>query len=300
MKYSTLHKQELFSYLGIGKSRYYDWLKRRGLSNCHNGCYPREHWLLPQEKSAILDYCRDRIGEGYRRLTYQMLDADIAAVSPSTTYRILKEAGYLCRWNPGKSGKGKGFKQPEKVHEHWHIDICYVNILGTIYFLISILDGASRYIVHHELRSHMSAYDVEITIERAREKFPDARPRIISDNGSEFISKDFREYITYCGFTHVRTSVGYPQSNGKQERFFSTIKQEEIRKNSYIDIEDARWKISEYIDYYNSKRLHSAIYYLTPEDVLEGRMRERLKVRQEKLDQVRQDRIEQYKGIKAA
>lgn len=300
MKYSELQKQDLLKYLCIGKSRYYGWLKRRGMSNRHNGCHPREHWLLPEEKKAILDYCQDKVGEGYRRLTYQMLDANIVAVSPSTTYRILKQAGYLRRWNPGKSSKGSGFKQPEKVHDHWHIDICYVNILGTIYFLISILDGASRYIIHHELRSHMSEYDVEITLEKARDKFPDATPRIISDNGSQFISKDFREYIRYCGFTHVRTSVGYPQSNGKQERFFGTIKQEEIRVNSYLDIEDARRKIADYIEYYNTKRLHSAIYYLTPEDILEGRMKERIKARQRKLDDARRERIKYYKGSKAA
>jgi transposase InsO family protein len=291
---SLYNKQQLLHLLSMSKSRYYDWIQRQGQPNAHNGLMPKSHWLLPEERQAILNYCKDKLGEGYRRLTYMMLDSDIVAVSPSSTYRILKEAGYLRRWNPKKTTKGKGFKQPLKPHEHWHVDISYINILGTMFFLISVLDGASRYIVHHELRLRMSGYDVELTIERAKEKFPDARPRIISDNGSQFISKDFKEFIRHSEFTHVRTSVAYPQSNGKLERFHGTIKSEEIRRNSYLSLADARNRISQYIVYYNSERLHSAIYYLTPEDVLLGRMKERLQQRQVKLDAARNNRKRGY------
>jgi putative transposase len=171
---SSYNKRELLAMLVLSKSRYYDWLQRQGKPNAHNGIVPKAHWLLPEERDAILKYCKDKIGEGYRRLTYQMLDANIAAVSPSTTYRVLKEAGLLRRWSKKASGKGSGFHQPDAVHDHWHVDISYINILGTIFFLITVMDGASRYILHHELRTHMTEYDVEITIERAKDKFPDA------------------------------------------------------------------------------------------------------------------------------
>ena len=291
---------ELLSVIGIPKSRYYTWIKREGLANRHNGKIPKSHWLLPSEKEKIIAYCKDKREDGYRRLTYMMLDGDIVAVSPSTTYRVLKSAGLLRRWNVGKTSKGNGFKQPLKPHVHWHVDISYVNILGTLFFLICVLDGASRYILHHELRTQMSEHDVQITIERAKEKYPIARPRIISDNGSQFISKDFKEFIRQSGFYHVRTSVGYPQSNGKLERFHGTIKSEEIRRNSYYDLTDARRKIAKYIDYYNTKRLHSAIYYLTPEDVLLGRTEQRLKERQSKLDAAKEQRRKQYNQDKAA
>lgn len=166
-----------------------------------------------------------------------------------------------------------------------------MNILGTLFFLISVLDGASRYIVHHELRRNMTEYDVQLTLELAKEKYPDARPRIISDNGSQFISKDFKEFIRYSGFSHVRTSIAYPQSNGKLERFHGTIKTESIRKSSYLSIKDAREHIAAYIDYYNTERLHSAIYYLTPEDVMQGRIKSRLEERQDKLDKAREARV---------
>ena len=300
VKGSKYTKMELLKVIGIQKSRYYDWVKREDLANQHNGKLPKSHWLLPSEREKIIAYCKDKRENGYRRLTYMMLDEDIVAVSPSTTYRVLKRAGLLRRWNVSKTTKGNGFKQPLKPHDHWHVDISYVNILGTLFFLICVLDGASRYILHHELRTQMSEHDVQITIERAKEKYPLARPRIISDNGSQFISKDFKDFIRQSGFYHVRTSVGYHQSNGKLERFHGTIKSEEIRRNSYYNLSDARRKIAKYIDYYNTRRLHSAIYYLTPEDVLLGRTEQRLKERQAKLDAAKEQRRKQHKQDKAA
>ena len=292
---SLFSKKDLIDKISIPKSRYYSWLERSGIANRHNGKIPKKNWLLAEERAAIINYCKPIPGEGYRRLTYKMLDENIVAVSPSSVYRVLKEAGLLRRWNRSKLQKSKGFTQPLKVHDHWHIDISYVNILGTIYFLISILDGKSRYIIHHELRANMMEYDVEITIEKAKEKYPYASPRIISDNGGQFISKDFKEFIRLSGFSHIRTSVAHPQSNGKLERYHRTIKSEEIRKRSYLSIDDARLRIAAYVEYYNKERLNSAIYYLTPEDVLKERVKARLAEREEKLEKARKKRIDLYK-----
>ncbi|MHB2153826.1 IS3 family transposase [Calditrichota bacterium GD2] len=289
--HTNLKKRELIKWLRIPRSRYYDWKKRQGIPNHHNGQIPKSHWILPEEELLIVNYCSGRLIDGYRRETYKMIDENVVAVSPSTVYRVLKKHGLLNRWNPPKEPSRKGFIQPLRVHDHWHIDISYLNVLGTFLFLITVLDGASRYVVHHEVRSSMTGYDVELTIEKALEKFPEARPRIISDNGSQFTSKEFKEYMRQKGLNHVRTSVAHPQSNGKLERFHGTIKQESIRKRSYVSIEDAREQIDDYITYYNTKRLHSAIYYLTPEDVLLGRTEERLKERQQKLDAARAHRL---------
>jgi transposase InsO family protein len=146
----------------------------------------------------------------------------------------------------------------------------------------------------------MGEYDVELVLQKAKEKFPHANPRIISDNGPQFISKDFQEFIRLCGFTHVRTAPHHPQSNGKLERFHGTIKREEIRKNSYLSIEDAKKHIALFIEHYNTRRLHSAIYYLTPEDVLLGRAGKRLEERQRKLEAARQRRIQAQNELIAA
>src|SRR5207302_4117039 len=105
----------------------------------------------------------------------------------------------------------------------------------------------------------------------AREKFPDAKPRVISDNGPQFIAKDFKEFIRICGMTHVRTSPYYPQSNGKIERWHKTLKGECIRVKTPLSLEDARRIVAEYVAYYNEVRLHSAIGFVTPADKLGGR-----------------------------
>ena len=122
--------------------------------------------------------------------------------------------------------------QPLAIHEYWHIDISNLNIKGTFYYLCSVLDGCSRYIVHHEIRESMKESDVEMVLQRAKEKYPAARPRIISDNGPQFIAKDFKEFIRISGMTHVRTSPYYPQSNGKLERWHKTLKGECVRPGS--------------------------------------------------------------------
>lgn len=275
---------KLLGLIGISSSKYYSWIDRREQSNNHNGIIPKKHWILKWEREAIINYARTHMGEGYRRLTYMMIDYNIVAVSPSTTYRVLKSAGLLNRWNKvKKSSKGNGFDQPSLPHEHWHTDIKYVNFRGTFLFLISVIDGYSRYIVHHELRMNMQEFDVEITVQRALEKYPFAKPRLITDNGSQFISKDFAEYLKQAGLQHIRTSIAYPQSNEKIERYHRTIHEECLRTKSLIDLDDARKQIAEFIDYYNTKRLHSSLFYLTPTDFLNGTITEKLEARSVKL-----------------
>ena len=283
----------LLSLIGIRAGKYYAWNNRKGQANKHNGHVPKENWLLDWEKQAIIEYAKSNTGEGYRRLTYLMLDEDIVAVSPSSTYRVLKAAGLLNRWNNvKKSSKGNGFDQPVAPHQHWHVDIKYVNFRGSFLFLISVIDGFSRYIVHHELRQNMQEFDVQLTIQRAIENYPGYKPRIISDNGSQFISKDFAAYLKFAGLQHIRTSVAYPQSNGKIERYHRTVNEECLSKTSLVDLEDARKQVAGYIEFYNSKRLHSSLYFLTPEDFLFNRVEEKLKVRENKITKARLNRVE--------
>ena len=107
------------------------------------------------------------------------------------------------------------------------------------YYLTATLDGHSRYIVHWEIRTSMTRQDEMVILQRALEKFPGERPRIISDNGAQFVAKDFKEFIRFSGLTHARTSPYYPQSNGKLERFNKTIKTECIRPSTPLSLEDA-------------------------------------------------------------
>ena len=216
-------------WLGVRASKFYDWRERYGRVNEHNGWVPRDFWLQPWEKQSIIRYHLDHPLEGYRRLTFMMLDADVVAVSPSSVWRVLQQAGLLSRWKGKPSRKGTGFEQPPHPHQHCHIDVSYINVSGTFYYLCSILDGFSRSIVHWDLRESMTEAEIEVILQRAREKYPEAKPRIISDNGPQFIARDFKEFIRIAGMTHVRTSPGYPQSNGKLERWHKSLKSECIR-----------------------------------------------------------------------
>lgn len=281
---------KLIAWLGIGSSKFYDWKQRYGQLNEHNGQVPRDWWLEKWEKDAILDYHSKHPVEGYRRLTFMMLDDDVVAVSPSSTYRVLKQAGVLGRRNCSPSKKGTGFVQPLSAHEHWHVDISYLNICGTFYYLCSLLDGYSRFIVHWEIRESMTEQDVETIVQRAREKFPGAAPRIISDNGPQFVAKDFKEFIRLCGMTHVTTSPYYPQSNGKLERYHRTIKHDCIRQKTPLSLEDARRVVAEFVQHYNEVRLHSAIGYVTPLDKLCGLAPEIFAERDRKLAEARERR----------
>jgi len=282
----------ILAWMGVPEGTYYNWRKRYGQVNEHNGWIPRDHWLDDWEKQAIIDYYGEHPTEGYRRLTYMMLDADVVAVSASSVYRVLKGARLLGRFRGKPSRKGQGFHQPSRPHRHWHVDISYLNISGTFYFMTSILDGYSRYIVHWEIREKMEEIDIEAIVQRAREKFPGESPRMISDNGPQFISKDFKQFVRICGMTHVRTSPYYPQSNGKLERYHRTIKSECIRPQTPLSLEDARRIVGQFVARYNDARLHSALGYVTPRDKLHGREPEIFAERDRKLEEARQKRHE--------
>jgi putative transposase len=284
-----LTQDQFVAWIGIARSKYFNWKKRYGKANEHNGKIPRDFWMEPWEKQAILDFQERYPLEGYRRLTFMMLDQDVVAVSPSSVYRVLSQAGRLSRG--GKpSAKGTGFVQPTRPHEHWHIDISYLNICGTFYYLCSILDGFSRAIVHWEIREAMTEKDVEIILQRARERYPDQKTRIISDNGPQFIARDFKTFVREVGLEHVRTSPYYPQSNGKKERYFQTLKSEAIRPQTPLDLDDARRVVGRFVTHYVEVRLHSAIGYITPRDMLEGRAAQIHAERDRKLEEAREQR----------
>jgi putative transposase len=152
----------------LARQKYAAWRERYGLANEHNGLIPRDFWLEEWEKLAIIAFYEQHPREGSRRLTFMMLDASIVAVSPASVYRVLTAAGLLKPWARTPSKKGTGFQQPEGAHQHWHIDIAYLNVCGTFFFLCSVLDGFSRFIVHWELRLQMTEAAGANRLQRAR------------------------------------------------------------------------------------------------------------------------------------
>ncbi len=290
----------LLGWMELSPRKYHRWRDRYGKANEHNALVPRDHWIEPRERQAIIAFAREYPLEGYRRLTFMMLDRDIVAVSPSTTYRVLKEAGLLQPWNSKPTRKGSGFVQPLEPHEHWHVDFSYLNIAGTFYYLCSVLDGCSRTILSWDIRTAMKEADAEIVLQKAHETYPGFRPRIITDNGSQFVAKDFKAFIRHFQTSHVLCSPHYPQSNGKIERFHRTLKEQAIRPKTPLSLEDAKRIAGTFIDHYNQVRLHSALGYVAPADRLAHRHRAIFQQRDQKLENARQHRKLKRQQLAAA
>jgi putative transposase len=285
-----LPKNKIIASLEIDRGKFYDWTRRFGKANEHNCYIPRDHWLSDEEKLKILQFFEANPLNGYKRLTYMMLDQDIVAVSPTTVYRVLKSAGMLDNRKFKPSKKGTGFVQPKRVHEHWHIDVSYINICGTFYYMCSILDGFSRYVVHWDIKESMTEQDIQIIIQKAKEKFPGFNPRLISDRGPQFIAKEFKGFIKTIGMTQVWTSPYYPQSNGKIERYHREIKTHCIRAYPPKSLQEAKDRVSGFVDNYNGVRLHAAIGYITPRDMMDGKAEAILNQRELKIAAARDHR----------
>ena len=290
---TELPARRFLGWLGLRASKYFDWKQRYGQANEHNTQVPRDHWLEAWEQEAIVEFARAHPRDGYRRLTFMMLDQDVVAVSPASVYRVLAKAGLLQPWPATPTRKGTGFVQPVQPHEHWHTDISYLNICGTFYYLCSVLDGCSRANLHWEIRESMTEREVELVLQKAKEKYPEAKPRVISDNGPQFVARDFKQFIRISGMDHVRTSPYYPQSNGKIERWHGSLKAEAIRPKTPLSLDDARRVVGNFVEEYNSKRLHSAIGYVTPHDRLADRHIQIWEERDRKLEVARARRAAQ-------
>jgi transposase InsO family protein len=235
--------------------------------------------------------CSSHPEKGYRTLCWEMVDKNIACVGESSVYNIINRHRLAKKWDETAEQTEGGFVQPGAVHEQWHIDFSYIRIRSSFYYFVSILDGYSRRILNWRLCGTMEGINAEVLVTETRELYPDAKnPRLISDNGSQFISHDFKELLIVLEIGHTFTRANHPQSNGKLERFHRTLKTEHTRRSAYVDEEDARVRMALWLAYYNSERLHSAIGYLTPDDVFYGRRDSRLAERREKLPTARINR----------
>jgi transposase InsO family protein len=273
---TDLPLKTLLGYAGIPPRTWREWQGRSGMETRHNNNVPKNYYLTPGEVTAIVAYCRANQLKGYRVQCWEMVDRNVAFVSASSVYNVIKRYKLGQKWAEAVELQKQGFDQPKAVHEQWHIDFSYIKIAGVIYYFLGILDGYSRKMLNWKLCQTMEGINAEILVAETKEAYPAAKnPRIISDNGSQFISKDFEELLLFLEIGHTFTSANHPQSNGKLERFNRTLKSEHVRRSAYLDYQDACIRMADWIAYYNSQRLHSAIWYLTPNDVFDDRTKRR-------------------------
>ena len=230
-----LSLETLLKYAGISQRTWNEWMLRRGIETKHNNNIPKGYYLTPQEIQAIVMFCRENQLKGYRMLRYEMIDKNIAYVSCGSVYNVIKRYNLSKKWAEAAEMKKRGFDQPKAVHEQWHIDFSYIKIDGAFYYFLGILDGFSRKMLNWRLCENMTGINAEILVAETKELYPQAKDvRLISDNGSQFISKDFEELLFLLEIGHTLTSANHPQSNGKLERFNRTLKSEHTRRSAYI------------------------------------------------------------------
>lgn len=178
----------LVAFAGVSKSTWHEWRTRKGIETRHNHETPKLNWYTPEERTAVVKYVltHKNFMYGYRYLVWQMTDENVAFVRPASVYNIMKEYDLVHKWakNEGEARK-KGFDQPEAPHEQWHTDISYIKVLGVFYYFISIMDGYSRKILDWALCENTEGINIELLVARVKEKYPEAKARIIHDNGKQ-------------------------------------------------------------------------------------------------------------------
>ena len=290
-EFDFLNLTQLLSFYEIRKSTYHGWVS-------FPEAVPRKiitdniASVRQDEVDAVLRH-RDLYSDiGYRKFCWQMVDENIAHLSESKVYDILSEHNRLQGWNKVDNGDTKKEYQhkPKHVHHHWHTDIAYIKINGIFYFLIMMLDGYSRYMLGWELMSDMLGSSVENFAQRVKDNYPFAKPKLINDNGSQFISHEFKKLLHRLEIQQVFTRRNHPQTNGKIERLNGTVKQEAIRPNSPQSYQEAWDVLNDYSYQYNHQRLHAGIKYLRPSDMFFGRGQQVLTERRIKIESARKFR----------
>lgn len=271
--------------LGLTRSVYYDWLERAQEGTLADRVVVPRSLLtpLPEEVEAAVTYAKGHPREGYRRLAWMMVDEDITYLKPSAVYRILDRYDLLYRWKRPEPGQGKRVPAATYPDEVWHVDLMYLWVKGRWYFLVSVLDSYSRYIVHWELALSMLASEVAEVMAIALEKVPRKRPRIVRDNGSQFVAKEWREVVQYFELEEIPIRVRHPESNGRMERYHRSVREEAFGDGEVEDLYRARDLLGRWVRYYNEERLHSALNYLRPVDYYRGNPEALLAERDRKL-----------------
>lgn len=288
---TELRLEKLLEMFGIKKSTFYDWQNTAKMAPEKNKVFSAVS-VRADEVTAVLTY-RDLYPDiGYRKFTWQMVDANVAFLSESKVYDILSEHNRLQGWNRVDNGEtAKEYRhKPKHVHYHWHTDIAYVKVGGVFYFLIMMLDGHSRYLLDWELMTDMLGGSVENFVQRVKEKYPHAKPRLINDNGSQFISHDFKRLLQKLEIQQIFTRRNHPQTNGKIERMNGTVKQEALRPGQPADFQEAWEILNKYSYEYNHHRLHAGVQFLRPADVFFGRRNVVLDERRKKIENPRANR----------
>jgi transposase InsO family protein len=285
--------------LDIAPRSYYRWRKERSWERAPAPKPAPPYEATAEEKRVVLEYARRHPAVRHRELAWRMVDEGVACLSPSTVYRILKENNLVCPWRRRTKRYRAVWEKASRPDQRWATDLMYVQVLGTTYYLISFLDEYSRMIVHWELLRSMDGRSVSLAAQTAIESLRrqaggrlDAPPEIRSDNGSGYVSLEFRSVLRENGLGHHRIKPHCPEENGLIERAYRTLR-EELDGETMTNYWQARDALDKVIHRYNHHRLHSALGYLRPIDYYRGDPAQLQAARRVKLAQARHHRREE-------
>jgi transposase InsO family protein len=294
---------EILQKLTLSSATYYRWRGRQQedeLTDQVAGSRPKAPLPTPKEVAAARGFALAHPKMGYKRLAWQMVDEDVAYLRPYQVYRLLKERDLLRPWNRSASEPLRRPPAPDHPDQVWHVDLMYVWIASRWYYLVDILDGYSRFLVHWSLNTTMLADTVTLTVQEALDRLSERQagePKLVHDHGSQFISAEWRAFVEGAGVTDIKTRVAHPQSNGRLERLHRTHREEGLTEEALEAYHQALEAMTNCSDYYNYRRPHTALKYLCPADYYRGDPQARLSEREEKLVQAVQARKAYWMGV---
>jgi transposase InsO family protein len=277
-------KRQALMALGIPKSSYYRW--RQGQPDSGNRRRPWNRITL-EEDDKILAVARESPDLSSRQLSAWITDNAGFAVSESTVYRILRREGLVKRQETQLSAANEYHTKTTRPHQMWATDASYFRVVGWgYYYLVTVMDDYSRFILSWKLQKDMSANSLIEVIQEAvdatgmTEVPVEDRTRLLSDNGAGYVSRAFRGYLNLVGIRHILAAPFHPQTNGKLERYHQSIKRE-VNQVPYELPGQLERAIADFVEYYNFRRYHKALGNVTPSDVLQGRREQILQRRKE-------------------
>jgi|TARA_B100000315_G_scaffold102355_1_gene93882 transposase InsO family protein len=288
---SRLPRRQVLREIGVPKSTYYRWLRRQqqldSFEDRPGGGTAPWNRLSPREEQAVLVAARRLTQLSCRQLAAWITDNRGFSVSESTVYRILRREG-LVKSPEMQLKAGKEYhRKTTSPHQMWATDASYFRVVGWgYYYLVTVMDDFSRFILSHKLQRDMTSDSFIEVVQEAVDKtdmteVPVAdRTRLLSDNGSGYVSRAFRDYLRLVGIRHILAAPCHPQTNGKLERYHQTIKRD-VNQVPYEMPSELEEAIAAFVGYYNHRRYHMALGNVTPADVLNGRREQILQRRKE-------------------
>ena len=284
--------------IGINRSTFYKWYDnylKYGKESLNPRKRSKVQWnqIPDQIRKQIVDLALDHTDRSPRELACDMINKYGYYVSESSVYRILKSRGLIQVPAYDMVKAADKFRNPTvRVHQMWQTDFTYFKVIGWgWYYMSTVLDDYSRYIVEWELCNTMTTTDVERILDKALLRIElKQTPKLLSDNGACYISTQLKDYMSIIGMKHVRGAPAHPQTQGKIERYHRSMKNV-LKLENYYNPEELKQAINMFVHHYNNKRYHESLKNLTPSDVYFGRADELLKrIRKIKNDTMNQRR----------